>query len=118
MAEKMSTWPSKIFSRRNNQTNKYIRPIARVIYYVATEKHTQSCQFLVISLGKVISSRRKDVIKFLEKLEDDIEKMKEIVRNKQKTEQLVSRMLPREVFKQLSEGETVMPQPYDNVTIY
>ena len=39
MAEKMSTWPSKIFSRRNNQTNKYIRPIARVIYYVATKKH-------------------------------------------------------------------------------
>ena len=52
------------------------------------------------------------------RMEDDIEKMKEIVRNKQKTEQLVSRMLPREVFKQLSEGETVMPQPYDNVTIY
>ena len=40
----------------------------------ATEKNTQSCQFLVISLGKVISSRRKDVIKFSEKLEDDMEK--------------------------------------------
>ena len=40
----------------------------------ATEKNTQSCQFLVISLGKVISSRRKDVIKFSEMLEDDMEK--------------------------------------------
>jgi len=52
------------------------------------------------------------------RMEEDLEKMKEIVRNKQKTEQLVSRILPREVFKQLSEGTSVEPKPYENVTIY
>ena len=51
-------------------------------------------------------------------MEEDLEKIKEIVRNKQKTEQLISRILPRDIFKQLSEGTSVEPKPYENVTIY
>ena len=52
------------------------------------------------------------------RMEDDLEKIKEIVRNKQITERLISRILPRDVFKQLSEGASVEPKPYENVTIY
>ena len=52
------------------------------------------------------------------KMEEDLEKIKEIVRDKQKTEQLISRILPRDIFKQLSEGTSVEPKPYENVTIY
>ena len=52
------------------------------------------------------------------KMEEDLEKIKEIVRNKQKTEQLISRILPRDIFKQLSEGTSVEPKRYENVTIY
>ena len=30
----------------------------------------------------------------------------------------MSRILPRDIFKQLSEGTSVEPKPYENVTIY
>ena len=52
------------------------------------------------------------------RLQEDLEKIREIVRNKQITEKLMSRILPRDVFKQLSEGASVEPKPYENVTIY
>ena len=52
------------------------------------------------------------------KMEDEIEKVKEIVRDKQNTEKLMSRMLPKDIYKQLSAGYSVEPQPYENVTIY
>ena len=51
-------------------------------------------------------------------MEDDIEKIKEMVRDKQNTEKLISRMLPRDIYKKLSSGSSVKPQPYENVTIY
>ena len=51
-------------------------------------------------------------------MEDELEKVKEIVRDKQKTEKLMSRMLPKDIYKQLSDGYSVKPQPYENVTIY
>ena len=60
---------------------------------------------------------KKDLIEQLKGLLK-LEKIKEIVRNKQITEKLISRILPRDVFKQLSEGASVEPKPYENVTIY
>ena len=52
------------------------------------------------------------------KMNEQLEKVKEIVREKQKTEKLMSRMLPKDVYKQLYDGASVKPQPYENVTIY
>ena len=63
-------------------------------------------------------SKRVSLDSTSSKLNEEIEKIKEIVRDKQQTEDLVSRMLPRDVYKQLSVGSSVKPQSYENVTIY
>ena len=52
------------------------------------------------------------------KLNEELEKVKEITREKQQNEKLISRILPREVSKQLASGSTVEPKPYENVTVY
>ena len=52
------------------------------------------------------------------KMEEELQKVKDIVRDKQKSEKLISQMFPKEVVKQLSDGASVKPQSYDNVTIY
>ena len=42
-----------------------------------------------------------------------------MARRKQKTEHLMSRVFPREIAEQLSDGQsTIKPTPYENVTIY
>ena len=52
------------------------------------------------------------------KLNEELEKIKEIARDKQKNEKLLTRMLPGEVRKQLADGSSVEPKPYENVTVY
>ena len=65
-----------------------------------------------------IKSKKASIDSTTLKLNEEIEKIKEMARNKQKTEKLVSRMFPREIAKQLSDGSSVEPQSYENVTIY
>ena len=52
------------------------------------------------------------------KLNEELEKVKEIARDKQKQEKLLTRMLPGEVRKQLEDGSSVEPKPYEIVTVY
>ena len=52
------------------------------------------------------------------RLNDELEKVKEMARDKQQKEKLLSRILPTEVSKQLASGSTVEPKPYENVTVY
>ena len=47
-----------------------------------------------------------------------LEKVKEIVRDTEQTTDLVSKMLPEDVAKQLKDKNYVEPKEYENVTIY
>ena len=52
------------------------------------------------------------------RLNEELEKIKEITKNKYQTEKLMTRVFPRDVAKQLSVGSSVEPMPYESVTIY
>ena len=49
---------------------------------------------------------------------EDLEKMKEMVRDTEKTKELITKMLPNDVARQLKSGTYVAPKEYENVTIY
>jgi hypothetical protein len=49
---------------------------------------------------------------------EELEKVKEIVHDTEQTKELVSKMLPKDVAKQLKVKNSVEPQEYENVTIY
>ena len=65
-----------------------------------------------------IMSKKVSVDSTKMKMEEELEKVKQMMRDKQKSEKLISQMFPREVVKQLSDGTSVKPQSYENVTIY
>jgi hypothetical protein len=72
----------------------------------------------LLSLGSTKSKTSSMDSKTL-KLDEEIEKIKDMARRKQKTENLMSRVFPREIAEQLSDGQsTIRPTPYENVTIY
>jgi len=57
--------------------------------------------------------------KYSSNLEDIVSKRtKQLTKEKQKTEDLVSRLLPKSVADDLKQGKRVEPENFDDVTIY
>ena len=57
--------------------------------------------------------------KYAENLEMTVsQRTGELVEEKKKSEELLSKMLPRSVVEELKAGRMVRPQTYDSVTIY
>ena len=60
----------------------------------------------------------KQLIPAAVSIAEDLEKMKEMVRDTEKTKELITKMLPNDVARQLKSGTYVAPKEYENVTIY
>uniref|UniRef100_F7CJB9 Guanylate cyclase n=1 Tax=Monodelphis domestica TaxID=13616 RepID=F7CJB9_MONDO len=79
-------------------------------------------QFKSINQGKK-SSVVDSMLRLLEKYSHDLEDLvqartEELEQEKQKTEKLLSQMLPQSVAEALKAGTTVVPEYFDQVTIY
>ena len=74
-------------------------------------------EFENISLAQDIKTKRTKFPAAVSIVEE-IEKVKEIGKHVEKQKELISKILPKDVSKQLQSGNSVKPKEYDNVTIY
>ena len=72
----------------------------------------------VSSLPSEIPQCQKQLFPAAVSIAEELEKVKEMVRDTERTKELITKMLPSDVARQLKSGTYVAPKEYENVTIY
>merc|ERR1712025_1232368 len=113
-------WPKKYESR------KMLKALMEACWEENESRRTKSFKDIIISLG-IIDPQNKEImeicVSMLEMYSNNLEKMiqkrtKQLEKESERTENLVSRLLPRSVAEALKQGLQVAPENFEHVTIY